>query len=54
MIQSLQRATMLTALVLLAGCGNDGAGVPAAPPPPEVGVLPNTEPMLFISEEKCS
>ena len=30
---------MLTALVLLAGCGNDGAGVPAAPPPPEVGVL---------------
>ena len=39
MIQSLQRATMLTALVLLAGCGNDGAGVPAAPPPPEVGVL---------------
>jgi hypothetical protein len=28
MIQSLQRATMLTALVLLAACGNDGAGTP--------------------------
>ncbi len=39
MIQSLQRATILTALVLLAGCGNDGARTPAAPPPPEVGVL---------------
>jgi len=33
MIQSLQRATMLTALVLLAGCGNDGTAATTGPRP---------------------